>query len=63
MTQSNDIKNPSYCCIHRVENGWVMGGGWQDIGRVEDRFVFTSAASLAKFIAENFALPKKDGAQ
>lgn len=54
-----DIKNPEYCTIRRVENGWVMDvRGGAEMGYRGPEHVFMTCRQLATFIEDNFRLPR-----
>jgi len=56
---TNDTKNPGFCTIRRVENGWVMDvRGGADMGYRGPEHVFITCRQLATFIEDNFRLPR-----
>lgn len=59
MNTEQDINNPAYCSIRRVENGWVLNIGEPGMGYEPlARYVFSTATDLALFV-QNFYLPNK----
>jgi len=57
---TNDIKNPEYCTIRRVENGWIIGSreGLSFGCEPSVQHVFLTPRQLAAFIEDNFRLPR-----